>query len=296
MTCLNQLPCALVLLILDALPTSSLYELLTVSKSVSRAVVGLLKERTVVVHPEDDLVAVVATLVPFSTVLIHGVHELTERLRVHTKIQLIGASSDAAIRGGGQCAVVDVHFNAELVVSNTSIFWAAPLTNDFMDRSLVLVSGKLIMKDVHAEWLVMRDAPFEDYGARYGVRAVGGSTVKLQHCFIRTFSGPAVKNERADVRLHGCDIGSSRHGLVVLKGGRTVISECDLHDATDAVSLWASANVSVSRCRIRNCTNGIAIMTSQGTRDFSDNTYEGVSSAFLENALRIRSEVTMALS
>lgn len=292
MTCFGQLPCALVWMIFDSLPTSCLYEVITVSKSVSRAVVGLLRERSLVVHPEDDLVAVVATLVPFSTVLIHGVHQLTERLRVHTKIKLIGASSDAAIRGGffSQCAVVDVHFNAEAIISNLSIVWAA-MSNNFIDRSIVFVSGKLIMKNVHATW-----APFEDSGARYGVRAIGGSTVKLHHCFIRTFAGPAVKNERADVRLQGCDIGSSRHGLVVLKGGRTVISECELHDATDAVSLWGSADVSVSSCRIRNCTNGIAIMTSQGKRDFSDNTYEGVSSAFLENALRIRSEVTMGRS
>lgn len=291
MTCFGQLPCALVRMVLDALSTACLHELFTVSKSVSHAVAGLIQERVVHVHPEDDLVAVVADLVPLSTVLVHGVHQLNERLRVHTKIKLVGASSDAAIRGGFQCAVVDVNFNAELVVSNLSIVWAAALSNDFLDRSLVLVSGKLVMNEVHATWAVTSDA--QAGGARYGIRAVNGSTVKLQRCFVRTFAGPAVKNERAEVHLHGCDVGSSRHGLVVLKGGRTVISECELHDATDAVSLWASANVSVSSCRVRNCTNGIAIMTSQGERVFSDNTYAGVSNVFLENALRIRSEVTL---
>ena len=286
----NQLPCALVWMIFDALPTVFLYEMITISKSVSRAVVGLLQERVVRVHPEDDLVAVVAGLEPCSTALVFGVHELTERLRVHTKVKLIGATKDAAIRGGSQCAVVDVTYGAELFVSNLSIVWTS-LSSDFVDRSLVLVSGKLMMIEVHASWAVTSDA--EVRGTRYGIRAVHGSSLKLQKCFIRTFAGPAVKNERADVHLLNCDVGSSRHGLVVLKGGRTVISECELHDATDAVSLWASADVSMTSCSVRNCTNGIAIMTSQGKRDFSGNTYAGVSSVFLENTLRIRSEATL---
>lgn len=290
MPAFSALPCALVWMIFDALPTASLYEMTTVSKSVSRAIVGLLRERVVRVHPEDDLVAVVAALGPCSTLLVFGIHELTERLRVHTKVKLIGASTDAAIRGGSQCAVVDVTYGAELFVSNLSIVWTS-LPNDFLDRSLVLVSGKLVMNEVRATWAVLSDAGVR--GTRYGIRAVHGSSLKLQKCFIRTFAGPAVKNERAEVHLANCDFGSSRHGLVVLKGGRTVISECELHDATDAVSLWASADVSMTSCSVRNCTNGIAIMTSQGKRDFSANTYAGVSSVFLENTLRIRSEATL---